>query len=66
MTVIYACTRFIVIAKGYCQSAASVKLKHTWQRIPCLLQINNGRLPTGSYKISIMTVVEAASGKGHA
>jgi len=25
-----------------------LKLKHTWQLTPCLLQINNGRLPTGS------------------
>ena len=25
-----------------------LKLKHTWQLTPCLLQIINGRLPTGS------------------
>jgi len=24
-----------------------LKLKHTWQLTPCLLQIINGRLPTG-------------------
>ena len=27
-----------------------LKLKHTWQLTPCLLQIINGRLPTGSTK----------------
>ena len=32
---------------------------------PCLLQIINSRLPTGN-TISITTVVEVASGKGHA
>ena len=31
----------------------------------CLLQIIDGRLPTGSIT-SIMTAVEVASGKGHA
>ena len=34
-----------------------LKLKHTWQLTACLLQIMNGRLPTGS-TISITTVVE--------
>ena len=44
-----------------------LKLKYTWQLTPCLLQIIDGRLSTGSTnQVSITTVVEVPSGKGHA
>ena len=44
-----------------------LKVKYTWQLTLCLLQIIDGRLPTGSTnQVSITTVVEVASGKGHA
>ena len=44
-----------------------LKLKYTWQLTPCLLQIIDGRLSTGSTnQVSITTVVEVTSGKGHA
>ena len=42
-----------------------MKLKYTWQLNPCLLQIIDGRLPTGDTN-PITTVVEVTSSKGHA
>ena len=41
------------------------KVEIHWQLTLCLLQIIDGRLPTGSTN-SITTVVDVASGKGHA
>ena len=51
-----SCTWWVIV-KGYCQSSAPVKLKHTWQLTACLLQIINSSLPTGR-TISITTVVK--------
>ena len=49
---------------GYLESRW-LKLKYTWQLTPCLLQIIDSRLPTGSTN-SITMVVEVTSGKSHA
>ena len=45
-----------------------LRLKHTWQLAACLLQIINGRLPTGSTNFDHDGggVVARQDGKGHA
>ena len=56
---------FLEYSIGY-QELRRLKLKYTRQFTLCLLQIIDGRLPTGSTnQVSIKTVVEVASGKGH-
>ena len=55
---------FLECTVGYLE-LGRLKLKYTWQFT--LLQIIDGRLPTSSTnQVSITTVVEVASGKGHA
>ena len=57
---------FLECSVGYLE-LRQLKFKYTWELTLCLLQIIEGRLPTGSTNpVSITKVVEVASGKGHA
>jgi len=50
MTAYFNITEIELVAEcsvGYLE-LRRLKLKHTWHLTPCLLQIINGRLPTGS------------------
>ena len=53
---------FLECSVGYLE-LRRLKLKYTWQLTLCLLQIIDGRLPTGSTnQVLITTVVEAEHG----
>ena len=52
------------IELGVC-SVSYLELRYTWELTPCVLQIIDGRLPTGNTN-SITTMVEVASGNVHA